>query len=44
MKVTRVETLRLDEFPNLLFVHVHTEEGLVGLGETFFGPAAGDSA
>jgi galactonate dehydratase len=35
--VTKVETLRLDEFPNLLWLHIHTDEGLVGLGETFFG-------
>jgi L-alanine-DL-glutamate epimerase-like enolase superfamily enzyme len=40
MKVTRIDTLRLDEFPNLLFVQVHTDEGLVGLGETFFGARA----
>ncbi|MBA2443357.1 MAG: mandelate racemase/muconate lactonizing enzyme family protein [Rubrobacter sp.] len=40
MKVSRIETLRLEEFPNLLFVQVHTDEGLVGLGETFFGARA----
>jgi galactonate dehydratase len=40
MKVTRIDTLRLDEFPNILFVQVHTDEGLVGLGETFFGAKA----
>jgi galactonate dehydratase len=40
MKVIQVDTLRLDEFPNLLFVRVHTNEGLVGLGETFFGVRA----
>ena len=40
MKVTRLETLRLDEFPNLLYVRVHTDQGLVGLGETFFGAQA----
>jgi len=40
VRVTRVETLRLDEFPNLLFVQVGTDEGLVGLGETFFGARA----
>ncbi|MEM7041454.1 MAG: mandelate racemase/muconate lactonizing enzyme family protein [Pseudomonadota bacterium] len=43
MKITAIETLRLDEFPNLLWVHVHTDEGLVGLGETFFGPAAAEA-
>lgn len=40
MKVVRVETIRLDEFPNLLFVRLHTDEGPVGLGETFFGAQA----
>jgi galactonate dehydratase len=40
MRITRIDTLRLEEFPNLLFVHVHTDEGLVGLGETFFGAQA----
>ena len=40
MIVTKVETLRLDEFPNLLWVQVHTDEGLIGLGETFFGAQA----
>jgi galactonate dehydratase len=40
MKVVQVDTLRLDEFPNILFVQVHTDEGLMGLGETFFGARA----
>lgn len=40
MKVTRIETLRLDEFSNILFVRVHTNEGIVGLGETFYGARA----
>ena len=40
MKITAVETIRLGEFPNLLWVHIHTDEGLIGLGETFFGPCA----
>ena len=40
MKITAVETLRLGEFPNILFVQVHTDEGVVGLGETFMGAAA----
>jgi L-alanine-DL-glutamate epimerase-like enolase superfamily enzyme len=37
VKIVQIETLRLDEFPNLLFVEIHTDEGFVGLGETFFG-------
>ena len=37
MKITALETLQLGEFPNLCLVRLHTDEGLVGLGETFFG-------
>ena len=40
MKIIAVDTVRLDEFPNLVWVRVHTDEGLVGLGETFFGARA----
>jgi galactonate dehydratase len=43
MKVTALETVYVDEFPNLLWVHVHTDEGLIGLGETYFGAAAVDA-
>ena len=39
MKITALETIRLAEFPNLLWLRVHTSEGIVGLGETFFFPA-----
>ena len=39
MKVTGLETVRLDEHPQMLWVQVHTDEGLVGLGETCIGPA-----
>ena len=37
MKVTQIETLRLDEFPNVLWLRVHTDEGLIGLGKPFSG-------
>ena len=40
MKITRLETIRLAEFANLIWVRLHTDEGLVGLGETFMGPQA----
>jgi L-alanine-DL-glutamate epimerase-like enolase superfamily enzyme len=39
LKITAVETITLGEFPNILWVHVHTDEGLVGLGETFYAVA-----
>ena len=38
MKITSIETIRLEEFANLIWLRVHTDEGLVGLGETFFLP------
>jgi L-alanine-DL-glutamate epimerase-like enolase superfamily enzyme len=40
MKITAVETIRLDEFSNICWVRIHTDEGIVGLGETFFGARA----
>ncbi|WP_281685037.1 mandelate racemase/muconate lactonizing enzyme family protein [Thalassobaculum salexigens] len=43
MKVTGIETIRLDEFPNLLWVHVETDEGLKGLGETFYGAQSAEA-
>jgi len=40
MKISAIETLRLEEHPNLLWVLVHTDAGLTGLGETWFGTSA----
>jgi L-alanine-DL-glutamate epimerase-like enolase superfamily enzyme len=40
MKITALETIRLAERPTLVWVRLHTDEGLVGLGETWFGTAA----
>ena len=40
MKITAIETIRLPDRPNLLLAQVHTDEGLVGLGETSRGAAA----
>ena len=40
MKITAIETLRTQEFANVLWVRVHTDAGLIGLGETFYGAAA----
>jgi galactonate dehydratase len=38
MKITAIETIRLRDHANILWVEVHTDEGIVGLGETFRGP------
>ena len=40
MKITAIETLRLEEFSNLVWVRLHTDAGIVGLGETFYGAGA----
>jgi len=40
MKITAVETVRLGEFPSLVWVRLRTDEGVTGLGETFMGAAA----
>lgn len=37
MKITAVETVRLTERPSLIWVLVHTDEGVTGLGESWFG-------
>jgi galactonate dehydratase len=38
-KISRLRTLRLAEFPHLLWLQLETDGGLMGLGETFFAPA-----
>jgi galactonate dehydratase len=40
MHITAIETVRVAEFSNVLWVRVHTNEGFVGLGETFYGAGA----
>jgi len=40
MKITRLETIWIDEQPNTLWLRIHTDDGLVGLGETFYVPRA----
>jgi galactonate dehydratase len=40
LKITKVDTLRLGEFPNIIWIRIYTDEGLVGLGETFMGAQA----
>lgn len=40
MHIDCLETIRLAEHPNLLWLELHTNEGSTGLGETFMGVAA----
>jgi galactonate dehydratase len=37
MKITGIETIRIAEHPNLVWVEIGTDQGVTGLGETFFG-------
>ncbi|MGF1651623.1 MAG: mandelate racemase/muconate lactonizing enzyme family protein [Hyphomicrobiaceae bacterium] len=43
MKLVAIETIRSRAHPNLLWVELITDEGLVGLGETFYGPGAAEA-
>ena len=40
MRITALETISTAEFENILWLKVHTDQGIVGLGETFFMPRA----
>jgi galactonate dehydratase len=40
MRITALETVRLRDFANILWVRVHTDQGPIGLGETFRGAEA----
>jgi L-alanine-DL-glutamate epimerase-like enolase superfamily enzyme len=43
MRITRIETLNLAEYPNVLWLLVHTDAGVTGLGETFYGAQAANT-
>ncbi len=40
MRIERLETIWLDAQPNTLWLRIHTDDGLVGLGETYYAPRA----
>jgi galactonate dehydratase len=40
VKITKLDTIRIAKFPQLIWIQIHTDEGLVGLGETFFNASA----
>ena len=43
MKITKIETIRLRSRATLIWVRVHTDEDIIGLGESWFGCAAIDA-
>ncbi|HEY8287084.1 MAG TPA: mandelate racemase/muconate lactonizing enzyme family protein [Chloroflexota bacterium] len=40
MKIEKLETVWLDAHPHTLWLRIHTDQGLVGLGETYYAPRA----
>ena len=40
MKITRLETIYLPDYPSILFVAVHTDAGLTGYADTCYMPDA----
>jgi L-alanine-DL-glutamate epimerase-like enolase superfamily enzyme len=38
VKITRIETVHSDLCPSVLFVRIHTDEGLIGTADTFYTP------
>lgn len=43
MKIAAIETIRVEEKPSVVWVQVHTDEGITGLGESWFGSAVIDT-
>jgi galactonate dehydratase len=39
MRITKIETIQLKEHRRCLWVQVYTQDGLVGLGETYYAPS-----
>ncbi|MBI3973959.1 MAG: mandelate racemase/muconate lactonizing enzyme family protein [Chloroflexi bacterium] len=44
MRITQIETIRVKEQRHIIWVHVHTDSGIVGLGETFYAPSVVQAA
>ena len=40
MKIIKIETIRIPKHPNLIWIKVFTDEGICGLGESWFGAEA----
>jgi len=38
MKITQIRTIHFATFPNMTFLELHTDSGIVGLGETYYTP------
>jgi len=36
MKITKIDTIQVKDFPYLIFVQVHTDEGFIGVSDTYY--------
>src|SRR5688572_678900 len=44
MRITKIETIRVAAEPRVIWVHAHTDAGIVGLGETYYAPTVVQAA
>ncbi|MBT3554694.1 MAG: mandelate racemase/muconate lactonizing enzyme family protein, partial [Chloroflexi bacterium] len=44
MIISKIETIRVGQLPDLIFVQIHTDNGLIGLGETWYGASTVEAA
>ena len=44
MIIKQIETIRIESQPQIIWVQIHTDTGIVGLGETFYAPQVVDAA
>ena len=44
MHITHIESIRVGEYPNIIWVQVYTDTGIVGLGETWYAATTVEAA
>ena len=44
MIISKIETIRIGQFPDLIFIQIHTDTGFIGLGETWYSASTVESA
>jgi len=44
MKITQIETIRVGQVPDIIWVQVHTDAGTIGLGETWYAASTVEAA
>ncbi len=44
MRIKQIETIRIESQPQIIWVQIHTDTGIIGLGETFYAPQVVEAA